>query len=132
MLTSLGRPALAAIVLSFTSMSGALAQSAAPAKTAMTSKGKALVNAKGMTLYTFDKDTTGKSACNGQCATNWPPLMAAAGAKAPANWSVVKRDDGSEQWAYKGKPLYAWSKDSKSGDATGDGLLQGAWHVAKP
>ena len=33
-------------------------------------------DAKGMTLYTFDKDTAGKSACNGPCAANWPPLMA--------------------------------------------------------
>ena len=33
------------------------------------------VNAKGMTLYTFDKDTPGKSVCNGQCATNWPPRL---------------------------------------------------------
>ena len=54
----------------------ALAQMAEPAKVADTSKGKVLVDAKGMTLYTFDRDTTpNKSACNGQCATNWPPLM---------------------------------------------------------
>ena len=39
-------------------------------------------DAKGMTLYTFDKDAGGKSACNGPCATNWPPLMAGADAKA--------------------------------------------------
>ena len=31
-----------------------------------------------MTLYVFDRDTagSGKSVCNGPCATNWPPLMA--------------------------------------------------------
>lgn len=130
MLTSLSRLALVAAVLAFSS--GAFAQSDEPAKTAATSKGEALVNARGMTLYTFAKDTQGKSACNGQCATNWPPLMASADAKATANWTIVKREDGSQQWAYKGKPLYAWSKDAKPGDATGDGLLQGAWHVAKP
>ena len=92
-----------------------------------------LTNAAGMTLYTFDKDTmAGKSACNGPCAKNWPPLMVQPGAEASGNWSIVNRDDGTKQWAYKGKPLYAWIKDQKPGDTTGDGFLNGAWHVAKP
>lgn len=111
---------------------GALAQGAAPAKVADTSKGQAFVDPKGMTLYTFDKDTSGKSACNGQCATNWPPLMASAGATAQGDWALLKRDDGSTQWAYKGKPLYTWAKDTKPGDATGDGAANGAWHIAHP
>jgi hypothetical protein len=65
------------------------------------------VNGAGMTLYTFDRDTvgSGKSVCNGPCATNWPPLMAAADAQPSGEWTVVKRDDGSSQWAYKGRPL---------------------------
>jgi predicted lipoprotein with Yx(FWY)xxD motif len=109
----------------------ALAQTAAPAKVADTSKGKAFVDAKGMTLYTFDRDTAGKSACNGQCAQNWPPLMAAAGAAPSGDWSVVTRDDGSKQWAYKGKPLYLWVKDTKPGEVTGDGV-NNVWHVAAP
>ena len=110
---------------------GALAQTAAPAKVADTSKGKALVDAKGMTLYTFDRDAAGKSNCNGQCAQNWPPLMAAAGAAASGDWSVVTREDGSKQWAYKGKPLYLWAKDTKPGEVTGDGV-NNVWHVAHP
>ena len=110
---------------------GALAQTAAPAKVADTSKGKALVDAKGMTLYTFDRDAAGKSNCNGQCAQNWPPLMAAAGASASGDWSVVTRDDGSKQWAYKGKPLYLWVKDTKPGEVTGDGV-NNVWHLATP
>lgn len=110
----------------------ASAQAADPAAVAETAKGKALVDAKGMTLYTFDKDASGKSACNGQCATNWPPLMADAAAKDTGLWTVVTRDDGGKQWAYKAKPLYAFAKDGKAGDATGDGLLNGAWHVATP
>jgi predicted lipoprotein with Yx(FWY)xxD motif len=36
------------------------------------------------------------------------------------------------QWAYKGKPLYTFAKDTKPGDTTGDGFLNGAWHIAKP
>lgn len=109
----------------------ALAQGAEPARTAETSKGKTLVDAKGMTLYTFDRDTAGKSNCNGACATNWPPLAAAADSKAMGSWTVVTRDDGSRQWAYKQKPLYTWTKDGKAGDVTGDGV-NSVWHVAAP
>jgi predicted lipoprotein with Yx(FWY)xxD motif len=92
-----------------------------------------LTNSAGMTLYTFDRDAagSGKSACNGPCAANWPPLMAAAGAKAAGDYTIVTRDDGSQQWAYKGKPLYVWSKDAKPGDRTGDGF-NNAWRVARP
>jgi len=89
------------------------------------------VTAKGMTLYTFDKDTAGKSVCNAQCATNWPPALAADGAKAAGDWTVISRDDGLKQWAYKGKPVYTFAKDTKAGDTTGDGFLNGAWHIAK-
>ena len=91
---------------------------------------KALTDAKGMTLYTFDKDVVGKSNCNGQCAVNWPPFLAS-GAPKSADWTMIKRDDGAMQWAYKGKPLYGWIKDQKPGDTTGDGV-GGAWRVATP
>jgi predicted lipoprotein with Yx(FWY)xxD motif len=104
-----------------------LAFAEAPAKTAH----GVLVNASGMTLYTFDKDAGGKSMCNGPCASNWPPLTAGADASAAGGYSVVTRDDGSRQWAYKGKPLYTWSKDQKPGDMTGDGFNK-VWHAAKP
>lgn len=92
-----------------------------------------LTNAEGMTLYVFDKDAagSGKSACNGDCASNWPPLMVMAGDKADGDYSIVVRDDGSRQWAYKGKPLYRWARDQKPGDATGDGM-KNVWHAAKP
>ncbi|MGO4711082.1 hypothetical protein [Bradyrhizobium sp. 2TAF24] len=102
-----------------------------PAKTADTAKGKALVDAKGMTLYVFDKDAAGKSNCNGACTQNWPPLAAAADAKASGDWSVVARGDGSQMWAYKGRPLYTWKDDKAPGDTTGDGF-NGVWHIAKP
>lgn len=108
----------------------ALAQTA-PATTADTSKGKALVDGKGMTLYIFDRDGTGKSNCDGHCATLWRPLMATANDKASGDWTVIVRDDRSKQWAYKGKPLYTWSKDRKPGDVTGDGI-NNAWHIAAP
>ena len=106
-------------------------QAAEPPKVAETSKGPALTDIRGMTLYTFDKDDINKSACNGKCAENWPPLMADPTASAPAGYSAVTRDDGGKQWAYKGKPLYLWLKDTKPGDTTGDGV-NGSWHIAKP
>ena len=109
-----------------------LAQTGAePAKVADTSKGKALVDAKGMTLYTFDRDSAGKSACNGQCAVNWPPLMATGDAKPSGDWTIVTRDDGSKMWAYKNKPLYTWINDKAPGDVTGDGV-NNVWHIAAP
>jgi predicted lipoprotein with Yx(FWY)xxD motif len=91
------------------------------------------VNAAGMTLYTFDKDAAGsaKSVCNGPCAANWPPLMATGDAMASGDWSIVTRDDGAKQWAYKGKPLYLWIKDQKPSDRTGDGV-NNVWHLARP
>lgn len=109
-----------------------LAVGSAVAAPANVSNG-ALVDSKGMTLYTFDKDSanSGKSVCNGQCATNWPPLMVQSGAKSETNWSMVMRDDGMKQWAYKGQPVYTWVKDKAAGDRTGDGV-GGVWHTAKP
>jgi predicted lipoprotein with Yx(FWY)xxD motif len=102
---------------------------AAPAKVA----DGVLTGSNGMTLYTFDRDAagSGKSACNGPCAANWPPLMAKAGDKGNGDWAIVARDDGSRQWAYKGKPLYFWAKDAKPGDRTGDGFNK-VWQLARP
>jgi len=108
------------------------AASMAQASPATTMNGM-LVGPNQMTLYTFDRDAagSGKSVCNGGCATNWPPLMAPPGAQAIGDWSVVTRDDGAKQWAYKGWPLYYWAKDSRPGDASGDGV-GGAWRLARP
>lgn len=92
-----------------------------------------LTGPTGMTLYTFDKDTagSGKSVCNGPCASNWPPLLASDTDKAYGDYSVVTRDDGKKQWAVKGKPLYYWAKDSKPGDTSGDGVNK-VWQLARP
>jgi predicted lipoprotein with Yx(FWY)xxD motif len=116
--------------MSFAAVSSASA--ASPTKTGTTSKGATLTDAKGMSLYTFDKDSGGKSACNGPCATNWPALKAEASDQASGDYTIITRDDGAKQWAYKGKPLYTFAKDQKTGDTTGDGFLNGAWHLAQP
>jgi predicted lipoprotein with Yx(FWY)xxD motif len=125
--TRSGLAALAAVI----ALGACQSMTTAPAP-AKVSDG-ALVNGAGMTLYTFDRDAagSGKSVCNGPCAANWPPLAASADAKAAGDWSIVTRDDGSKQWAYKGKPLYTWAKDQKPGDRTGDGFNNNTWHVAK-
>jgi predicted lipoprotein with Yx(FWY)xxD motif len=92
-----------------------------------------LVGESGMTLYTFDRDTvgSGKSACNGPCATNWPPLVVIANAQPVPGYTIVEREDGRKQWAYKGRPLYFWAKDAKPGDTAGDNF-NNVWHVARP
>ena len=77
-----------------------------------------------------DMAGSGKSVCNGACATNWPPLTATA-APGGEGYSLVTRDDGAKQVAYKGKPLYYWSKDMKPGDKTGDGV-NNLWRTATP
>jgi predicted lipoprotein with Yx(FWY)xxD motif len=121
---------LLAVAISLAAISGANA--APPTKTATTTKGSTLTDTRGMSLYTFDKDADGKSACNGPCAANWPALKADAGDAPRDNYTVIARDDGSRQWAYKGKPLYTFVKDQKAGDVSGDGFLNGAWHLAQP
>jgi len=88
-----------------------------------------LVDAKGMTLYTYDKDAGGKVTCVDKCAAAWPPAFAPADAKATGDFTLVETADGKQVWAYYGKPLYGWAKDTKPGDATGDGV-GGVWHEA--
>ncbi|MGE3856731.1 MAG: hypothetical protein AB7G21_07225 [Dehalococcoidia bacterium] len=96
-----------------------------------------LVDARGMTLYTFKNDTAGngKSVCNAQCAVNWPPLKADAaaptkGAGVSGDLTVITRDDGSKQIAYKGLPLYFWKDDQAAGDAKGAAIPN--WALALP
>lgn len=58
-------------------------------------------------LYVYDKDGPDKSHCNGGCASAWPPLRVSASEKSPVgDWSIIQRDDGSRQWAYKKHPVY--------------------------
>ena len=91
--------------------------------------GGILIDTSGMTVYTFDKDVagSGKSACTGTCATNWPAVQAG-DAPLAEPYSAVVRDDGSRQLAYRGKPLYTFVKDKKAGDRAGDKVMN-MWHV---
>ena len=87
-----------------------------------------------LTLYTFDNDVagSGRSVCNAPCTGLFPPFLAKKGDKASGDASIITRDDGTMQWAYKGKPLYRWVYDEKPGDKKGDGVNHGTWHVATP
>lgn len=93
--------------------------------------GTVMTDPKGMTLYTFAKDTTGVSSCTGKCLANWPAYIAPArSGTLPAHISVITRPDGSLQYAYNGMPLYFYIKDGDSGDAYGQGI-GGVWSVIK-
>lgn len=96
-------------------------------------KGQYLTDFNGMTLYTFDKDTTSDSTCLGNCIKIWPPYTSGATAEKnlPTNITVITRSDGTKQFAWKGMPLYYYASDTKPGDLLGDGV-GGVWHIVKP
>ena len=119
-------------MMALTALLGAAvaAYAAVPAKVIEGPGGKVWTDAKGMTLYNFDKDEPGKTNCYDDCARNWPPLAADTNAKTEGEWSLVDRTDGTRMWAYDGHPLYTFIGDKAPGDVTGDGK-GGVWHVAK-
>lgn len=124
---------IAAMLISISS--SAFAQDA---KTGKTPKDKAYLEApSGAALYVFDKDSTtggtpGAPTCYDQCAKFWPPFLAGADAKPNGDWTIAKRKDGSSQWAYKGRPLYTFSRDQAPGKIEGDGFNGNTWHLAAP
>src|SRR5439155_9418277 len=70
-----------------------------------------LVNAQGITLYRYDRDSAGTSNCTGSCATVWPPLAAAGGtltggSGVTGTLATISRADGSQQDTYNGTPPY--------------------------
>ena len=103
-----------------------------PAKVAQTRKGAIFVDANGMTLYTFDRDTSGNaSTCEGKCTERWKPLIAPDDAQAKGDFTVITRSDGSKMWAYRYRPLYTSQFDKEPGDINGyDGA--NLWHIARP
>jgi predicted lipoprotein with Yx(FWY)xxD motif len=120
---------LTSLALAATLLSGCASMSgSAPANM----KDGMMVNSKGMTLYTFDKDVagSGKSVCNDKCAVAWPPMLATASDKPTGDWVVITRDNGQKQWAHKGKPLYTWPEDQEPGDKFGDNYNK-VWHIVK-
>jgi predicted lipoprotein with Yx(FWY)xxD motif len=107
--------------------------------TAKTSLGRIIVNANGRTLYLFEKDRNGKSACSGQCAVFWPPLITSGkpsvtnGARASLI-GTTRRADGRLQVTYNHHPLYTFVKDKKAGQTSGEGVnaFGAGWDVLSP
>lgn len=118
-------------VLAFVAAFPALADNALPSavRTRANDAGVFYETAAGHTLYTYDKDTPAASACIGECEKTWPPLLAAESDQAAGAWTLINRAGGARQWAYKGKPLYTYVRDTAPGVALGGGL-QDVWHVA--
>ncbi|MBV9230658.1 MAG: hypothetical protein JOZ18_15215 [Chloroflexi bacterium] len=119
----------------------AAAASAAIVKTASATVGgkslTILTDAKGMTLYYFDPDTTAKTVCTGSCAQNWPPLLFTGTDKPTAEGTLpgsldVSKNDNGNQVVYNDHPLYTFVGDTAAGQITGDGKAGGKWHVATP
>ncbi len=118
-------------------VTAALAQDAfVPANVQLATRGHGWIlrNVVGMTLYTYMRDPIGgPSDCKDECAEIWRPLQvdgeADAKAEADGDWSINVRDDGTRQWAFRGKPLYTYSRDDAPGDMNGD-EHQRQWYVA--
>jgi predicted lipoprotein with Yx(FWY)xxD motif len=134
----------AALSLTFgLSVASASSSSSASTRTtiavASSKLGRILVDQRGRTLYLFAKDTHGKSACSGSCATYWPPVIASgklrAGTGAKASLlGTTRRADGRRQVTYRHHPLYRFSGDTSKGLTSGEGLddFGGKWWAVSP
>jgi predicted lipoprotein with Yx(FWY)xxD motif len=106
------------------------APAASPVQTVDSDAGKILADASGLSLYTYDHDTTSQSTCYQGCAHVWPPALTTL-ASVAAPLGLTTRNDGKVQLTYGGKPLYLYAGDSAQGDVNGDGL-GGIWHLVHP
>jgi len=97
--------------------------------------GKYLTDADGMTLYVFEKDSPGQSACTGGCVDNWPLFyredVAPPEGVDSNDFGTITREDGAEQTTFRGYPLYYFTGDSEPGEAKGNGMMD-LWHVVDP
>jgi predicted lipoprotein with Yx(FWY)xxD motif len=101
-----------------------------------TTLGSVLGDASGHTLYVFEKDRKGQSACDSACVKFWPPLVSRTTPRAgkgvhKAMLGVSRRHDGRRQVTYVGHPLYTFVGDKAPGDTSGEGLTNfgAAWYA---
>jgi predicted lipoprotein with Yx(FWY)xxD motif len=128
-----------ATVLGGVGAAAATGSGAATIKTRASSLGRILVDGQGRTLYLFEKDRGGRSACYAQCAKFWPPVLtsgkptASSGAKASLV-GTTRRTNGSKQVTYAGHPLYRFLEDTKPGQTKGEGskAFGAEWYVLSP
>jgi predicted lipoprotein with Yx(FWY)xxD motif len=129
--------AAAALAAGLTAIASSATSTHATVKTATSSLGRIIVDGKSHTLYLFEKDKHGKSACSGACAENWPPLLTKAAPKAGAGsrsslLGTTKRSDGTTQVTYNKHPLYTFIADQgKRGSTKGEGIdaFGARWYV---
>jgi predicted lipoprotein with Yx(FWY)xxD motif len=89
-------------------------------------------DAGGRPLYFFDGDTESEvSACTAECAQSWLPAQPPRGVRPSGDWSVETRPDKIKQWAFRGKPLYLYSKDTAPGEPAGEAAGGKQWHLAR-
>ena len=98
--------------------------------------GKFLVGAQGRTMYLWEADKSGTSACTGACAAAWPPVIVSGSPQAgsgvdQAMLGAVKRDDGTMQLTYHKHPLYYFAADTGAGMVKGQGSKEfgAGWYV---
>ena len=87
--------------------------------------GEGLVDSRGMTLYEFEDGAAPPKASCGRgsdCGRPWLPLEAPEIANPIGDFTVMARDDGIAQWAYRRKPLYRFDGDRQPDEAHGAGL----------
>jgi predicted lipoprotein with Yx(FWY)xxD motif len=85
---------------------------------------------RGAWLYVFDGDVPGKPGCVEGCLLRWPPVYAREESKPTGDWTIVERENGRRQWAYKGQPAYTRFHDSLA-KPTGVGA-EPRWRLLTP
>jgi predicted lipoprotein with Yx(FWY)xxD motif len=141
---ALSLTSIAVLALSVAGLGAAFAASrssgsGATVSTARTGLGRIIVDGRGRTLYLFEKDKRGRSACSGFCASVWPPLIThgmpvAVGGAKQSLIGVIRRANGSKQVTYAGHPLYRFEQDTKRGQTNGEGSHEfgAGWDALTP
>ena len=132
---------VAALSLTVLGAAAARSSSARPATvaTGRTALGRVVVDGRGRTLYLFEKDRRGRSACSGACAAYWPPLLThgrpiATGGAKRSLLGMIRRADGTSQVTYAGHPIYRFTGDTGRGQTSGEGLKDfgAGWYALTP
>jgi predicted lipoprotein with Yx(FWY)xxD motif len=99
--------------------------------------GDVVVDARGMTVYRFTKDTAWpmKTACTGECLDKWPVVAPVAkndvDGVTTKGFVVFSRPDGIKQQTLNCSPIYTFAGDKKPGDTNGQGV-GGTWFAVTP